>query len=160
MRLARVGLENAAGSLAGGGVAWRASGRPLATIPQITVADLRSLVAQGDVQVVDVRRAPEYAGGHVPGAVHAPLDRIAQDASRLDPARPTAVICASGYRSSAATSLLAARGFADLRNVLGGTGAWVAAGYEIEQRGADSLGAGRPGPPELPIQIPSKSQRG
>jgi rhodanese-related sulfurtransferase len=65
--------------------------------------------------------------------VHAPLDRLTQEAKRLDPARPTAVICASGYRSSAATSLLAQRGFADLRNVLGGTGAWVAAGYDVER---------------------------
>jgi glyoxylase-like metal-dependent hydrolase (beta-lactamase superfamily II)/rhodanese-related sulfurtransferase len=133
MRLARVGLENVAGSLAGGVEAWRASGRLLVTIPQITVADLRSLVARGDVQVVDVRRAGEYGGGHVPGAVHAPLDRIADEAGRLDPARPTAVICAGGYRSSAATSLLAARGFTDLRNVLGGTGAWVDAGDEVER---------------------------
>ena len=108
MRLARVGLENVAGSLAGGVEAWRASGRTLATIPQITVADLRALLGKGDLQVVDVRRAGEYAGGHVPGAVHAPLDRLAQESARLDPSRPTAVICAGGYRSSAATSLLAA----------------------------------------------------
>jgi hydroxyacylglutathione hydrolase len=132
MRLARVGLENVAGSLAGGVASWRTSGRPLATIPQITVDDLRSLLGRDDLQVIDVRRAGEYAGGHVPSAVHAPLDRIAQEAARLDPARPTAVICAGGYRSSAATSLLAQRGFKDLRNVLGGTGAWVAAGYETE----------------------------
>ena len=134
MRLARVGLENVVGSLAGGVAAWRASGRTPATIPQITVAELRSDIGKDGLQVVDVRRAGEYAGGHVPGAVHAPLDRIATGAaSGLDPSRPTAVICAGGYRSSAATSLLAARGFADLRNVLGGTGAWVEAGYEVEK---------------------------
>jgi len=132
MRLARVGLENVAGSLAGGVDAWRASGRPLATIAQITVADLRSLLGKADLQVIDVRRAGEYAGGHVPGAVNAPLDRLAQEAVRLHPSRPTAVLCAGGYRSSAATSVLVARGFTDLRNVLGGTGAWVDAGYEVE----------------------------
>jgi hydroxyacylglutathione hydrolase len=145
IRLARVGLEDVGGSLAGGVEGWRASGRPLATIPQITVADLRSLMGTEDLQVVDVRRSGEYAAGHVPGAVHAPLDRLAQEAGRLHPSQPTAVICAGGYRSSAATSLLAARGFGDLRNVLGGTGAWIEAGYEVEQRGADSLGAGRQG---------------
>jgi hydroxyacylglutathione hydrolase len=132
LRLARVGLESVAGSLAGGVAAWRASGRPLATIAQITVADLRSLLARDRLQVIDVRRAAEYAGGHVPGAVHAPLDRIAEGADRLDASRPTAVICAGGYRSSAATSVLARRGFQDMRNVLGGTGAWVDAGYEVE----------------------------
>jgi len=133
LRLARVGLENVAGSLRGGVAAWHASGRPLATIAQVTVADLRSLVSKGDLQVVDVRRAAEYAAGHVPGAVHAPLDRLATAADRLDPARPTAVICGGGYRSSAATSLLAQRGFRDIRNVLGGTGAWVEAGYDVER---------------------------
>lgn len=74
-----------------------------------------------------------YAAGHVPGAVHAPLDRLTTEAARLDPARPTAVLCAGGYRSSAATSLLAQRGFKDVRNVLGGTGAWIAAGYAVER---------------------------
>jgi rhodanese-related sulfurtransferase len=133
MRLARVGLENVGGFLAGGVEAWRAAGRPLATIPQITVADLKALTAAGsDLQVIDVRRPGEYAGGHVPGAVTAPLDRLEAEVVRLDPARPTAVICAGGYRSSAATSLLESRGFKDLRNVLGGTGAWVAAGYPVE----------------------------
>ena len=132
MRLGRVGLENVAGYLAGGVAAWRAAGRPLSVIPQITVADLRALAGREDrLQIVDVRRPGEYAGGHVPGAVTAPLDRLAQEAARLDPARPTAVICAGGYRSSAATGILAARGFKDIRNVLGGTGAWVAAGYEV-----------------------------
>jgi glyoxylase-like metal-dependent hydrolase (beta-lactamase superfamily II)/rhodanese-related sulfurtransferase len=132
MRLARVGLENVAGSLAGGVEAWRAAGRPLTVIPQITVGDLRHLVGIGDLQVIDVRRPGEYADGHVPGAVPAPLDRLPEEAARLDPSRPTAVICAGGYRSSAATSLLAPRGFKDLRNVLGGTSAWVAAGFETE----------------------------
>ena len=110
MRLARVGLENVAGSLAGGMDAWRAAGKPVTAIPQISVADLRGLVARGDLQVIDVRRPGEYADGHVPGAVTAPLDRLPQEASGLDPSRPTAVICAGGYRSSAATSLLAPRG--------------------------------------------------
>jgi rhodanese-related sulfurtransferase len=41
------------------------------------------------------------------------------------------VICAGGYRSSAAASLLEERGFHDLVNVVGGTGAWVSAGYEV-----------------------------
>jgi rhodanese-related sulfurtransferase len=42
------------------------------------------------------------------------------------------VICAGGYRSSAAASLLEQRGFGDLYNVVGGTAAWIAAGYAAE----------------------------
>ena len=130
MRLGRVGLENVTGYLAGGIEAWRAAGRPLTTITQISVSDLRALKAKDDrLQIVDVRRPGEYAGGHVPGALAAPLDRL--DLKGLDPSRPTAVICAGGYRSSAAASLLEQRGFKDVRNVLGGTAAWVKAGYEV-----------------------------
>ena len=47
-------------------------------------------------------------------------------------ASPLAVICAGGYRSSAATGVLEAHGFADVVNVAGGTNAWIAAGYPTE----------------------------
>jgi rhodanese-related sulfurtransferase len=81
---------------------------------------------------VDVRRPGEYAAGHVPGALSRPLDRLEREVGTLDRARPTAVICAGGYRSSAATSLLRRGGFTDVSNVVGGTSAWIAAGYEVE----------------------------
>jgi hydroxyacylglutathione hydrolase len=82
--------------------------------------------------VVDVRRPGEYAAGHVPGALSRPLHRLEREVGTLDPTRPTAVICAGGYRSSAAASLLRRRGFSELSNVVGGTSAWIAAGYEVE----------------------------
>ena len=132
MRLARVGLEDVAGYLDGGIDAWRRSGQPVADVPQIAVAELKRRLEGAGLQVVDVRRPGEYAAGHVPGAESRPLDRLEQDIDGLDASRPTAVICAGGYRSSAATSLLRRRGFRDLANVVGGTGAWVAAGYEVE----------------------------
>jgi hydroxyacylglutathione hydrolase len=40
--------------------------------------------------------------------------------SELDPTRPTVVYCASGYRSSIAASVLAAAGFGDVSDLLGG----------------------------------------
>jgi hydroxyacylglutathione hydrolase len=133
MRLARVGLENVVGHLAGGLRGWHAAGLPVSEVPQIPVAELKRRMGEGrGLQVVDVRRPGEYADGHVPGAHSRPLDRLGQEVHGLDPSRPTAVICAGGYRSSAATSLLRRRGFQDLANVVGGTSAWVAAGYEVE----------------------------
>jgi rhodanese-related sulfurtransferase len=72
----------------------------------------------------------------VPGAISAPLGelerRLGGASGPVDLARPTAVICAGGYRSSAATGILLRHGARDLRNVLGGTGAWVDAGYPVE----------------------------
>jgi glyoxylase-like metal-dependent hydrolase (beta-lactamase superfamily II)/3-mercaptopyruvate sulfurtransferase SseA len=137
VRLSRVGLEDVAGYLDGGIAAWDRAGLPVAELPQIAVAELRDrLVEAAGLQVVDVRRPGEYAAGHVPGAASRPLDRLETEVRTLDPARPTAVICAGGYRSSAATSILRRHGFRDLVNVVGGTSAWVAAGYDVEKPAA------------------------
>jgi glyoxylase-like metal-dependent hydrolase (beta-lactamase superfamily II)/3-mercaptopyruvate sulfurtransferase SseA len=133
LRLSRVGIESVAGYLEGGVAAWDRAGMPLSTVPQITVDELKALLQEdAALQVVDVRRPPEYADGHVPRALPRPLDRLERDLAGLDPAKPTAVVCAGGYRSSAGTSLLRRHGFRDLRNVVGGTSAWTAAGYPTE----------------------------
>jgi glyoxylase-like metal-dependent hydrolase (beta-lactamase superfamily II) len=133
LRLARVGLEDVTGYLDGGLAAWDRAGLPLASLPQIAVDELKErLREQPELQVLDVRRPAEWDAGHVPGALNVPLDRLERDAARLDPARATAVICAGGYRSSAAASLLEQRSFADLYNVVGGTAAWIAAGLPVD----------------------------
>jgi hydroxyacylglutathione hydrolase len=133
LRLSRVGVEAVAGYLEGGVAAWAASGREVATLPQITVDELRARIDEGSaVAVLDVRRPGEHASGHVPGAHLVPLDRLSRETSGLEPSRPLAVICAGGYRSSAACSLLEQRGFKDLVNVVGGTAAWIQGGHPVE----------------------------
>jgi hydroxyacylglutathione hydrolase len=130
-RLARVGHENVKGYLAGGLAAWNDAGFEVASVPQISVAELsEKITAEPQLQVIDVRRPPEYESGHVPEAITAPLQSLQETLSNLplDPAKPTAVICAGGYRSSAATSILEQHGFSNLFNVTGGTSAWIAAG--------------------------------
>jgi rhodanese-related sulfurtransferase len=133
LRLARVGVEKVGGFLAGGIAAWEKAGRPLAALEHVTVDELSARLAEDPtLQVVDVRRPAEFAGGHVPRALSHPLDRFNEEMPALDPSHPAAVICAGGYRSSAAASLLQARGFSKLLNVAGGTAAWVAAGLPTE----------------------------
>ncbi len=135
MRLARVGLENVSGYLSGGMDEWRLAGMKTATTRQISVDELNELLSGGgDLKVLDVRRPGEYNDGHVPGATSIPLGQTLGDAASesLDRNCTTAVICAGGYRSSTATSILEQRGFVNLLNVTGGTGAWVKAGYIVE----------------------------
>jgi rhodanese-related sulfurtransferase len=132
-RLARVGIENVKGYLAGGMDAWRRAGLSVNTTSQVSVDELRDLLrAPDDLQLIDVRQPAEYDNGHVPSAVNAPLARVGERAPEFDPNRRTAVICAGGFRSSAGTSVLERLGFKNLLNVLGGTGAWVKAGYPVE----------------------------
>jgi hydroxyacylglutathione hydrolase len=135
LRLARVGLENVSGYLQGGVSTWRDAGLELATVPQVSVDQLHDLIeSDRDLQVIDVRRAAEYESGHVGPAITAPLADLREKVPGLGviPTKKTAVICAGGYRSSAATSILEQRGFTNLLNVTGGTGAWIKAGYPVK----------------------------
>jgi hydroxyacylglutathione hydrolase len=126
LRLARVGLEEVVGYLAGGIAAWTGA---LSALVQIDVAQLSERL--GDVQVLDVRAPGEYASGHVPDALNVPLASLPDALDSIDATKPLAVICQSGYRSSAAASILQRHGVESLCNVTGGTTAWIAAGHKV-----------------------------
>jgi hydroxyacylglutathione hydrolase len=137
LRLARVGHEAVRGFLNGGVLAWHEAGFDTAAVTQITVNELKDWMdEQRQFQLIDVRRPAEYEGGHAPSAVSTPLPLLEQRLASFDPSRPTAVICAGGYRSSAGASILARHGFRELYNVIGGTGAWVNASFPTESAGA------------------------
>ncbi len=131
MRLARVGIENVIGSLQGGMPSWQAAGLPADGFPQISVEALRDSLRShpGNWQILDVRRPAEWDAGHIQGALLAPLDSIREHTPPLDPHRPVAIHCKSGYRSSIAASLLQAAGFSHVMNVTGGFDAWHSAGF-------------------------------
>ena len=82
--------------------------------------------------VLEGRRPGEYGAGHVPGAIPLPLDRLGRELDTLQARGRIAIICASGYRSSVAGSLLLQKKGVEPINVVGGTNAWVAAGYPTE----------------------------
>ncbi|BBZ09549.1 MBL fold hydrolase [Mycolicibacterium doricum] len=77
-----------------------------------------------DLQIVDVRNPGEVAAGTIPNAIPIPVGQLPARLGELDPAKPTVVYCAGGYRSSVAASLLRRHGFDDVSDVLGGFGAW------------------------------------
>jgi len=131
-RLARVGIENVAGYLAGGILEWDRAGLPLATMEQVNVEELDARLREGRAgRVVDVRRPAEWQAGHIPNAVHLPLNTLAQNAAGLDKSEPLAVICAGGFRSSIGTSILEQQGFTKVTNVVGGMAAWTGSGLHL-----------------------------
>ena len=124
MRLARIGLEDACGYLKGGIEAWSQAGFALAAIPQISVEALSGQLQARDVQVLDVRREPEWEAGHIAGASWWPLDNFKVAPPEIDRDVPIAVHCKGGYRSMIACSLLQRAGFQNVVNVVGGFDAW------------------------------------
>lgn len=133
-RLARIGIETVRGYLADGMLAWDLAELHVDKVPQMPVDELHSRLDEGAIeQVIDVRRIAEYTFGHVPGARFAGLSQLESFVALFDTAKATAVICAGGYRSSAATSILQRHGFIDLYNIIGGTSAWISAGLPVEK---------------------------
>jgi hydroxyacylglutathione hydrolase len=128
LRLARVGIEDVRGYLAGGVAAWQKAGLPVVNTPQISAQELNQKLRDGSVRVFDVRRDGEWQAGHIAQAQSRALDTFPQGLPTLDEGKPVAVHCKSGYRSMIACSLLERAGHRNVINVIGGFDAWHAAG--------------------------------
>lgn len=115
-------------------------------IPSITPAEVQARIARGEtVDLIDVRTAMEWNGGHAVGARHVPLGRLdpaAVVSQRVGkPDEPIYVICASGGRSASACEAFHRAGYTQAVNVAGGTSAWSRAGLPMERNlKAASLG--------------------
>ncbi len=135
---AAVGVDGVVGHLAGGMTSWRQEGRPVARIARMDVAGLADrLDADPRVQLIDVRETSEWRRVRIPGALHRPWHALQDPVPGLDPARPVAVICASGQRSAIGASLVARHDVAEVIHVTGGgIGAWEALGRPVEREAA------------------------
>ncbi|MDP9073707.1 MAG: rhodanese-like domain-containing protein [Actinomycetota bacterium] len=130
-QLLRIGYPLPDGWLAGGMMAWRTAARPLQAIPQITVHDLKARLDTGELSVLDVRQPAEWAAGHIAGATFITGGELPGRLDDIPDTPVVATVCGSGYRSSVASSLLAARGH-NVINVLGGMTAWSNAHYPTD----------------------------
>jgi rhodanese-related sulfurtransferase len=75
--------------------------------------------------VIDVRTDQEWVGGHIPGAVHIPMDKLTDELHQIArDGRAIYITCAAGGRSAQASEYLAGRGYLNVYNVQGGMGAW------------------------------------
>jgi rhodanese-related sulfurtransferase len=123
-RFARIGYDHVIGYVADPEDYLVAHQGDVVRASRLSVAEVDEAAARGDVQVVDIRNAGELEAGTLPGARHIPLAELGRRSGELDPTRPVLVYCAGGWRSSVGASLLRARGFADVSDILGGYGAW------------------------------------
>ncbi|HKP33038.1 MAG TPA: rhodanese-like domain-containing protein [Chitinophagaceae bacterium] len=123
VRLARVGFEKIKGYLEGGYEAWRDASESIDMIIEVDPDEmLMDLPFDKQMVVLDVRREPEFADGHVAGAVNLPLNDMNDPGTmaNINETDNVYVHCASGYRSVIASSLLKKQGIHNIRNVTGG----------------------------------------
>lgn len=137
VRLARIGFDRVVGSL--GDLRELVSERPdlVEASSRVTIEQLAELVGLlPDIQLLDVRNPGETAGGTLDGARVVPLAVLVDAVDQLDRSAPVVVNCAGGYRSLIAASVLRNAGFQDVSDLIGGYGAWTAAGLPVTTDGA------------------------
>jgi DMSO/TMAO reductase YedYZ molybdopterin-dependent catalytic subunit/rhodanese-related sulfurtransferase len=138
VRLGRVGYDRVVGQLDDSARVFSDRPELIETSSRLTIeqlAELRGL--EPDLQLVDVRDPVETAIGTLPGALEIPLAVLVDSLGGLDPTSPVVSYCATGDRSLIAASVLQEAGFSDVSDLLGGYGAWVAAGLPISTTGAE-----------------------
>ncbi|KOG61981.1 sulfurtransferase [Streptomyces griseoflavus] len=116
LRLARIGYDHVLGHVPD-------PAAELARRPDLVTRTHRLAVGEeppADAQLIDVRNPSEYAAGALPNAVNLPLATLPTSCATLDPDRPVVLYCRSGSRSVIAAALLEARGFRDVRDIVGG----------------------------------------
>ena len=131
-RLSRVGYDNTLGYLKGGINTWIEAGQQTETIAEISATDLAEIYQPQSMNILDVRKESEYESQHLEGAINFPLDFINKNMHQLEKSNDYYLHCQGGYRSLITVSILKARGFTNLVNVLGGFDAIKAAGMRLE----------------------------
>lgn len=97
---------------------------PARGVEQITVDELRDMLKDDSVQLIDVRPPAEYSRFHIYGFDNIPLKHIRKEADTLSKDKKVVLICQTGTRGNEASKRLKRRGFKDLANVRGGLSTW------------------------------------
>jgi len=118
-RLARVGYDATLGYLKGGFDTWKAAGFEYDTVSSISAEVLESKL-EAKAPVFDVRKPGEYTSEHVLEVPSTPLDFLNEHLAEFPKEDNFYLHCAGGYRSMMAVSILKARGYHNVVNVLGG----------------------------------------
>ena len=118
-RLSRVGFDNVLGYLEGSFFSWKKAGKEIDTLMSISATVLEEKI-KDKIPVFDVRKPAEYASEHLQIAENTPLDFLNNYITEFPKKENFYVHCAGGYRSVIAASIIKARGFHNVVNVLGG----------------------------------------
>jgi len=92
-------------------------GENMASYKSITMDEAKEIFkTEGDYIILDVRRADEYASGHIPGAINYANEDISDSPIDVlpDMSQTIYVYCRSGRRSKEASSKLAAIGYTNI----------------------------------------------
>ena len=96
----------------------------------VTPEELRRLLDEDAIDLIDVREPYEHEAGRIEGARHVEIPSLTAAAQELDPQQPIVFYCRSGHRSAMASQAFRASGF-QAYNMSGGLLAWAANGLPL-----------------------------
>lgn len=102
-------------------------------VPEIEPEAAPAWIVARRAVVLDVREPHEYAGGHLPGALHLPQSALVDRLAELPRECELLVVCRSGARSLRCAQFLRLQGYERVTNLRGGTLAWAAAGLPLQR---------------------------
>ncbi|MBL8349935.1 MAG: sulfurtransferase [Burkholderiaceae bacterium] len=103
-------------------------------VHEVPLAEAEQAIQRADV-VIDVREADEFAGGHLPGAIHASRGllefRLSSTPALTARDLKVVVYCKTSGRAALAAVAMQEMGYLDVVSIAGGFDAWVAAGKPV-----------------------------
>jgi glyoxylase-like metal-dependent hydrolase (beta-lactamase superfamily II)/rhodanese-related sulfurtransferase len=128
MRLGRIGFDVVVGYLEGGIQALEHRDDLIQQTRRVSIEEAEAfLSASPPPLVLDVRTPGEWETARIGSSINIPLNHLIERAADVPRDRSILILCAGGYRSSIAASLLRQRHFTDLVELAGGMTAWETA---------------------------------
>jgi len=112
------------------------AGQAIRNVPRISIDELKVLMEQKTVLVIDVRDPESFAKGRIPGAVNVDYTQMLKEAGTFAGEKRTIVTycaCANEMTAARASVDLAAKGIAGAKALKGGWDEWVQRGEKIEK---------------------------
>ncbi|MBL7920694.1 MAG: MBL fold metallo-hydrolase [Bacteroidia bacterium] len=129
-KLMRVGLDNIYGYIPST-KPWIEMGGSLDKSTIINLDEFKNLLADKDLEIIDVRNATEFKAGHIVGAKHVFVGTILNNLDKINKDKKVVIHCQSGARAAIAYSLLTKSGYNNILNYSAGMNEWVNEGNSV-----------------------------
>ena len=111
-------------------------GQAIRSVPRATIDELKVLMAQKTVVVLDVREPGAFSKGHIPGAINIDYTQVLARAGQFAGEKRTIVAycaCTNEMTAARAAVDLAAKGIPGAKALKGGWDEWVSRGEPVEK---------------------------
>ncbi|MCB2017435.1 MAG: sulfurtransferase [Hydrogenophaga sp.] len=114
-----------------------------ARVTEIPVTEAEAAIRDADV-LIDVREADEFSAGHLPGAIHMSRGmlefKLSGNPALASRDLKVVLYCKTSGRAALASAAMQEMGYLNVKSIVGGYEAWVAAGKPVHKPEMPSFG--------------------